>query len=768
MVIFSEIKQVAIFGVVVLVAVLSGDAAGKMPSGQKYVNSIGMEFVRIEGGSFSMGSDEGDFDERPVHEVTISTPFYIGRTEVTVEQFGEFRAGYKGKEELEPFASSMSWYDADAFCKWLGVKEGLVYRLPTEAQWELASRFEGPENMQSGVAEWCFDWHGLYRDGAQVDPVGPKKGWMKVVRGGGLDTFKWDETYFRRITNRAAIAPSFSPPTKEYLEKMLKWPDGTSEKQQASYERKVRLLGRHTIGFRVVLGEMPKSKAFDFEAPALMRCVKQKGVMLEQGPDANEPYYKVRRLFPYGLDLVKVGWKVGIEPGVFAHHHNAALAALPNGDLLAFYYNRPLNTGEREPILTIAGLRLRRGAEQWGMPSSWPDFLDGNDEAPLLWNDNGVLWLFWGCPRLREIHPFQWTMSTDNGAKWSGVEFPTFETPLGSYSAQPITSAFRDSKGTMYVGVDGSGESSVLFSSRNNGKTWIDPVGRTRGRHSAFVMIDDETILSYGGKNDHIEGFMPKNVSTDGGRSWVVSKSPVPMLGGGQRPSLIKLASGRLLYVGDMLADDEGSEQFPKAEDMPDGYAGLGGYVGLSNDNGQTWRIKRLAGLSVGYLSKDGGLARDESVGYVMACQSADGLIHVLTTSELHITLNEAWILKEQKPEYRRQETGVRNETRMQYREDYPGGKVRVTYSGGIRGDGRWVLDGKEVWYYESGRKQWEVEYKAGSKVGVESYWGKDGQIRWQWEHGEDGRSVWRVFGNDGKVRAESRWRDKEYLGQEK
>ncbi|MHC4213679.1 MAG: formylglycine-generating enzyme family protein [Planctomycetota bacterium] len=359
--IFSNTREVTILVVVVLLACSSGSDASEMPSGGKFVNSIGMEFVRIDGGSFSMGSDEGDFDERPVHEVTISRPFYIGRTEVTVEQFRRFRGGYKGKEELEPFACSMSWYDADAFCKWLGVKEGLVYRLPSEAEWEWASRVEGVENMQSGVAEWCFDWHGLYRDGAQVDPVGPKKGWMKVVRGGGLDTFNWDEAYFRRVTNRAAISPRFAPPAKEYLDKMLKWPEGTSETHQASYKRKVRLLGRHTIGFRVVLGEMPKGKPPAFEPPALMRCVKQKGVMLEQGPDANEPYYKIRRLFPYGLDVVKVGWKVGIERGVFEHHHNAALAGLPNGDLLAFYYNRPLNTGEREPILTIAGLRLRRG-----------------------------------------------------------------------------------------------------------------------------------------------------------------------------------------------------------------------------------------------------------------------------------------------------------------------------------------------------------------------------------------------------------------------
>jgi formylglycine-generating enzyme required for sulfatase activity len=78
---------------------------GRMPKGSEYTNSIGMKFVRIERGAFLMGFDEGDFDERPVHEVTISRPFYIGRTEVTVEQFQQFRPDYRGKKELEPYLS---------------------------------------------------------------------------------------------------------------------------------------------------------------------------------------------------------------------------------------------------------------------------------------------------------------------------------------------------------------------------------------------------------------------------------------------------------------------------------------------------------------------------------------------------------------------------------------------------------------------------------------------------------------------------------------
>jgi hypothetical protein len=128
-----------------------------------------------------------------------------------------------------------------------------------------------------------------------------------------------------------------------------------------------------------------------------------------------------------------------------------------------------------------------------------------------------------------------------------------FESVIGPYSSQPINSAFRGPDDTIYLGVDGKESTSELFASSDNGRTWFDTGGRTLGRHSSFVMLDDKrTILACGGKNADIEGFMPKAISRDFGRSWQVGKSPLSSLGGGQRPSLIKLATGRLLYAGDL------------------------------------------------------------------------------------------------------------------------------------------------------------------------------------------------------------------------
>lgn len=86
-----------------------------MPEGKAFANSLGMEMVRIEPGTFWMGqAEEGDWDERPLRRVTIGRAFFMGRTEVTVEQFRRFRPGWQGTEEFEPLAAGVSWHDAAA------------------------------------------------------------------------------------------------------------------------------------------------------------------------------------------------------------------------------------------------------------------------------------------------------------------------------------------------------------------------------------------------------------------------------------------------------------------------------------------------------------------------------------------------------------------------------------------------------------------------------------------------------------------------------
>ncbi|MHC4720740.1 MAG: SUMF1/EgtB/PvdO family nonheme iron enzyme, partial [Planctomycetota bacterium] len=199
----------------------------------EFVNTVGMKMVKIGRGSFEMGSDMGRnfWDEQPVHKVTISRAFYMSETEVTAKQFKEFKAEFVGSGENLPYATGVSWYEATAFCEWLSKKEGKPYRLPTEAEWEYACRAGstgmywsgtkapragqanpwGLKNMHAGAREWCYDWYGDYAAGAQVDPVGPEYGLMKVVRGGILDdrSRRRVRKIFDTSSTRASIAPSF-------------------------------------------------------------------------------------------------------------------------------------------------------------------------------------------------------------------------------------------------------------------------------------------------------------------------------------------------------------------------------------------------------------------------------------------------------------------------------------------------------------------------------------------------------------------------------
>lgn len=226
------------------------------------VNDIGITLVRIPPGSFEMGvdsvplpksllagppgviydrpSDQGDYDEVPVHKVTITQPFWMSVTEVTAEQFRKFRPDFRPNRYYAPYASGVSWNDAVGFTKWLSEREGKPYRLPTEAEWEYACRAGshtpfssganppsteisnawGLKNMHTGVAEWCLDWHGMYSRSAQTDPVGPEYGIAKIVRGGGLDyrraktgggkRFPAEMPYYTRSANRVRwLRPSY-------------------------------------------------------------------------------------------------------------------------------------------------------------------------------------------------------------------------------------------------------------------------------------------------------------------------------------------------------------------------------------------------------------------------------------------------------------------------------------------------------------------------------------------------------------------------------
>src|SRR4051794_35915708 len=105
----------------------------------EFTNSIGMKFVLIPGGRFDMGPNGSK------RRVTLTKPYHLGVTEVTLGQYRKYKAGHKVADADDRPAAMLSWDDAVAFCKWLSEQPkekaaGRTYHLPTEAQWEWAAR----------------------------------------------------------------------------------------------------------------------------------------------------------------------------------------------------------------------------------------------------------------------------------------------------------------------------------------------------------------------------------------------------------------------------------------------------------------------------------------------------------------------------------------------------------------------------------------------------------------------------------------------------
>jgi formylglycine-generating enzyme required for sulfatase activity len=727
-------------------------------------NSVGMKLVPIAAGEFVMGSDQkpANWDEKPRHRVGITVPFYMAETEVTAEQFRQFKPDAVLNDAYAPYAAGMSWNDAVAYCAWLSARENRHYRLPTEAEWEYVCRAGrddaadvtwetkagapnpwGVDNLLAGPVEWCSDWYGEYNFAAERDPVGYAGGFMKVVRGGYLDTAqKYKPAPYLRPSNRAGAAPAFAGLRR-------------SEPNPQNY-------GMTRIGFRVVLAPelstAPKPVATPYARAGVIQSTEQAAI----GPDPAQPYFRRRRMLPIPPEDTKQDAinHAGLHPSFRDHNHSPGFVVLPNGDALLVIYT---SYSEYEPEVSLMSARLRFGAEEWDMPSPFLDTPGANDHAPLLWQDGTRTWLFWGNPYAEGHYPFNYIVSEDDGATWSAVTFPRVTGPLGKAleRPQPINTVLRDAKGALYVAVDAAGggpfgSQSMLWCTADGGVTWHDTLGRTAGRHTSFVLRKDGSILGMGGKNSRIDDFMPRAISTDGGNTYQFSKTPFSQLNSGQRPCIIRLASGRLFMAGDY--------QPSKKTHKPDSIKESGSYVALSDDDGETWRIKRLPGAYSAHRKMP-------SVGYCVARQAPNGVINLITSLNgpaLHFQMNEAWILSDASfaddDPRMDQSTATAVTQGAERRETYPDGKPRITWSTGIANDGRVLLDGKETWFYPDGSRQREAEYKLGRKVGHETYWSATGAKQWEWTYHEDATSEWTTYWSDGSKRSESTWKNHELV----
>jgi len=195
----------------------------------------GMVFRRIEGGTFTMGKKDQNFDERPIHKVTIST-FYMGKCEVTRAQWDAIMGTNQSAGCANCPKDNVSWDEVQVFIQKLNSITGQTYRLPTEAEWEYAAGYNfqmvrgdtvvgapyywagtnsdsemekyvwysgnsssrvhevgqklpnslGLFDMSGNVWEWCSDWYGAYYEDPQINPTGAEAGLEKVLRGGSV------------------------------------------------------------------------------------------------------------------------------------------------------------------------------------------------------------------------------------------------------------------------------------------------------------------------------------------------------------------------------------------------------------------------------------------------------------------------------------------------------------------------------------------------------------------------------------------------------
>ncbi len=231
-------------------------SAPKESSGKEAVIDLGkgikLEMVLIPAGKFKMGSPESEKGRDPdetQHEVTLTKPFYMGKYEVTQEQWkavmGTVFLWFGGNPSSNKGAklpvTNVSWNDCQDFIKKLNTKTNGGYRLPTEAEWEYACRAGtttaysfgdeitpkdanyhrgskidpmavgsykpnafGLYDMHGNVWEWCEDWKVDYPKEAVTDPMGPATGERRVLRGGSFYLFESSA----RSSFRSYLTPS--------------------------------------------------------------------------------------------------------------------------------------------------------------------------------------------------------------------------------------------------------------------------------------------------------------------------------------------------------------------------------------------------------------------------------------------------------------------------------------------------------------------------------------------------------------------------------
>ncbi len=279
----------------------------------------------IPAGTYQRGSESGNPDEYPVHDVSLDA-FWIGTHEVTWDLFELFL--YKAHEQnategeipaevdaitrpTKPYldmtygmgkenhpALSMTQFNAIQFCRWLYVKTGVFYRLPTEAEWEYACRAGTTTAYSFGDDPASLDDYAWYRgnSGNRTQPVGQKKPnpWGVYDMHGNVAEWTFDQ-YAPDTYERYAVAGADNPvevPTELYPNVVR---GGSFEDAAEALRSAAR--GASDPSWKQLDPQIPKSNWWFPEAPFVgIRLVRP---AVAPSPEEIDAYYNVSPIADY-------------------------------------------------------------------------------------------------------------------------------------------------------------------------------------------------------------------------------------------------------------------------------------------------------------------------------------------------------------------------------------------------------------------------------------------------------------------------------------
>ena len=570
--------------------------------------------VPVPGGCFRMGSERGgeDADEAPMRTVTVDA-FAMGVTEVTNLQYEQFDPSHRALRGAWGFSSRddeavvlVSWYDAVAYCEWLSERTGRHYRLPTEAEWEYACRAgtttdywtgdtlaafmqrhqrternKVPVPLTVGLGEpnpfGLYDMHGNVEEWC-LDRYGE----FRVTRGGSHNT----PLRYLRSANRSAMIPA---------------------------DRNVQ------VGFRVVEASPVAEPAAEAPQWAAVQPV-------SWAPCPAEAFFA--EPLPFVIPPVDEGVPF------YRHNHQPAIAACPDGTLLAIWFSCNEESG-REMVVLQSRFHPETGA--WEPATLFYKVPDRNmTGSALLTLADGRMLHFNGVADSGDWQNLALVLreSLDAGYHWSPSRIVEADHQVRrQVIAGPIVT--RDGRILLCCDAGADGEAgTALHVSRDGGISWEDTGSRIAGIHAGIVERADGSLMAFG-RGNSITGadgkpHMPMSISYDGGFSWEYTATVFPPIGSGQRLVLKRLAEGPILLAS---------------------FGPQGLFTSLSYDEGAHWSTPKL--LSDGQRRElDGGAwtgrfvldaEHAEPKGYLACTQSPDGVIHLLSSC-LHYRFNLAWL----------------------------------------------------------------------------------------------------------------------------